>query len=80
MNAENSSATQVLWGTNINANEVQSKLKNFINTFMEDQNDENDDQDDNYLKAPYYVDQLKQIKEIEEYVLDVNCDHIYQFD
>ena len=28
---EMSSTTQVIWGTNINTNEVQMKLKNFIN-------------------------------------------------
>lgn len=29
-----SSNTQVLFGTNINTNDVSAKLKNFINTFV----------------------------------------------
>jgi hypothetical protein len=32
-NAEMSSNTQVLWGTNINTNSLQSQLKEFLMTF-----------------------------------------------
>lgn len=42
---EVSSHTQVLWGTNINTNDVQTKLKNFINNF-EEIRDDSDDEDD----------------------------------
>lgn len=38
------------------------------------------DDDEDYSKAPYYIEQLKQVHETEIYILDVNCDHIYQFD
>jgi hypothetical protein len=45
-----SSATQVIWGTNINASEVQSKLKNFIQSFVEMKDDEDEEEgDDHYL-------------------------------
>lgn len=38
---EPSSGTQVLYGTNINSNEVQQKLRNFLSTFVEmDENEE----------------------------------------
>lgn len=29
---------------------------------------------------PYYIEQLKNIYETQQYILDVNCDHIYEFD
>lgn len=70
-----STASQLLWGTNINTNEVQTKIRNFINTFVII-NEENDD----FTQEPYYVEQLKQIKETEQYILDVDCDHVYQYD
>ena len=75
-----SSHTQVLWGTNINANEVQTKLKNFINTFVEYKEDEDEDNDDAYTKAPQYIEKLKEMREMESPILEVDCDHIFQFD
>ncbi len=39
-----------------------------------------DENDDRYDKMPYYIEQLKNINETEQYILDVNCDHIYEFD
>ena len=72
---EASSNTQVLFGTNINSNEVQNKLKNFIQSFT--QIDEDNDRFDAF---PHYIEMLKHINETEQYVLDVNCEHIYEFD
>lgn len=72
---EASQNTQVLYGTNINSNEVQQKLRNFLTTFV----DMTDD-DEDFAKEPYYISQLKVIHDTEMYILDVNCDHIYQFD
>lgn len=58
--AEPSSGTQVLYGTNINSNEVQQKLRNFLSSFtVVDENTEN------YDAMPYYLDQLKTIYETE---------------
>lgn len=59
-----SSNTQVLWGTNINTSDISIKLKEFLTTFMLD--DQEDDQmdlgdglpnNDNspYLKPPVYI-------------------------
>ena len=45
----------MLWGTNINASEVQMKLKNFINNFEEIKDDDDEDDDQQYQKAPYYI-------------------------
>ncbi|CDW88048.1 dna replication licensing factor mcm4 [Stylonychia lemnae] len=76
MNAvEASSGTQVLYGTNINSNDVQSKLRNFITNFTHMEPD-----DERFDKKPFYQEQLEQILETEQYILDVNCDHIYEFD
>ena len=48
---EASSNTQVLFGTNINSNEVHNKLRNFITGF--NKFDENDDRFD---KRPFYIE------------------------
>ena len=80
---EMSSATQVIWGTNINASEVQSKLKNFIQSFVEMKDDEeaDGDSDNAYLnQKPFYMEKLKEIRDMEDTVLEVDCDHIFQYD
>lgn len=38
------------------------------------------DDDEDFGKQPYYIEQLNLIKETEIYILDVNCDHIFEFD
>jgi hypothetical protein len=81
---EMSSNTQVLWGTNINTNDLQSKLKDFLTTFTiisddnQDLNGQNLD-DVNMYQEPHYITLLKQIAETEEYTLDVDCCHILEF-
>lgn len=72
---EASSNTQVLYGTNINSSEVQQKLRNFLTTFIQ----MNDD-DEDFRRQPYYIELLKQIHETEIFILDVDCDHIFSFD
>jgi hypothetical protein len=47
-------------------------MKNFINTFVNMGEDE-----ENFAKPPHYIEQLKIIMDTEQYVLDVDCDHIY---
>lgn len=34
---------------------------------------------EDFTKQPYYIEQLKLIKDTETYILDIDCDHIYQF-
>lgn len=72
--AEPSSNTQVLYGTNINSNEVQNKLRNFLTAFIKM------DSDDDFGKEPFYIERLREIHETEQYILDVDCDHLYEFD
>lgn len=82
-----SSNTQVLWGTNINTNDISTKLKEFLTIYMLPQDDDamdlgNDNQAndrDRYIREPYYITKLKEIAETEEYTLDVDCEHIMQF-
>ena len=60
--AENSSHTQVIWGTNINTNDVQMKLKNFISNFEEILDVEDDDDDEIYKRGSYYMRKLQEIR------------------
>lgn len=39
-----------------------------------------DEEAENYDAMPFYVEQLKVIHDTEQYILDVNCDHLYEFD
>jgi DNA replicative helicase MCM subunit Mcm2 (Cdc46/Mcm family) len=32
------------------------------------------------MRPPFYFEKLKELKELEETILEVDCDHIYQFD
>lgn len=59
--AHENSATQVIWGTNINTSEVNMKLKNFINNFEEIRDDDDMDNmdDEAFCKVPYYIQKLK---------------------
>ena len=77
---EMSSHTQVLWGTNINTSDVQMKLKNFINNFEEIKDDDDDEDDQQYQRAPHYIQKLKEVRELDGNVLDIDCDHVFQFD
>ena len=77
---EMSSHTQVLWGTNINTSDVQMKLKNFINNFEEIKDDDDDDDDQQFQRAPYYIEKLKEVRDLDGNVLDIDCDHVFQFD
>ena len=50
-------------------------MRNFLTTFVDMSDDEED-----FAKEPFYIAQLKIIHDTEMYILDVNCDHIFQFD
>lgn len=39
-----------------------------------------DDNEDKFDQMPFYMEQLKNIAETEQYILDVNCEHIYDYD
>jgi hypothetical protein len=41
----------VLWGTNINTNEVQNKIKSFITAFTIMKEDSDD-----FMQAPHYIE------------------------
>ena len=69
--SEDNICRSVLWGTDINIEEIQVKFRNFLLNFS---------QDDSSPDTPHYIQLLNEIKQTEIYVLTVNCDHIYQFD
>lgn len=72
----------MIWGTNISASELQQKLKYFLNTFVEidDNEDGNMDNDAQYMQKPFYWEKLKELRELEESVLEIDCEHLRQFD
>jgi len=66
------SNTQVLWGTNINTNDLQTNMRDFLTTFRM--------QEENMLgQEPHYIQLMKQIAETEEFFLDVDCTHLFDF-
>ena len=57
------------------------KLKNFIHNFEEiREDDDEEDDDDQYVKKSFYMQKLTEIRELDQNVLEVDCDHIFQFD
>lgn len=78
---EMSSNTQVLWGTNINTNDLQQQLKEFLLTYtiMPDADTMNDDGDDQFNITPYYITKLQEMQETEEYTLEVDCNHLFEY-
>jgi len=36
--------------------------------------------DEDYSRAPFYVERLREIHETEQYILDVDCEHLFEFD
>ena len=77
---EYSSATQVLYGTNINTNTIQTSLKEFLMTFRKPR-DEDSMVDEEYDEdaEPYYIAKLRQVSETQEFFLEVDCNHLAEF-
>lgn len=71
---------QVMWGTDINAMELIHKFRSFITEFVITELDEEEKAERIYTGIPnFYVRQLKQMSEDDIYVLNLNCDHLLQF-
>lgn len=68
-------AIAVLWGTNFDVKEVEGKIKNFIKNY---QPSSSMAEEGNVLN--YYMYKLKQIKETEQYNLNVDSEHIHEMD
>jgi hypothetical protein len=58
--------TQVVWGTNINTPDAQTRFKHFLQNYTEASTS------DSLNEVPYYIDQLKQIFETQIYVLNMD--------
>lgn len=72
------SNTQVLWGTNINTNDLQNGLKDFLLTYT-NTDDLNGQGDDAFMTEPLYISKLKNMAETEDYTLEVDCNHLYEY-
>jgi len=68
--------SEVIWGTNINAKDVEEKFVAFLKTY---QSNDLDTESDN-IGQPLYLTKLHRLHTYEQYYLDVDADHIYQFD
>ena len=84
MNNEMSANTQVFWGTNINTQDLQNKLRDFLCGFRPKPEDHDLMTEEAKLEyangEPLYITLLKQIAETEDYTLDVDCNHIHEYD
>jgi DNA replication licensing factor MCM4 len=65
--SENNQTNQILWGTNINLQDITTKMRTFLTQFKEGE-------------ALIYVDQLLEIKETEINILNLDGSHINKFD
>jgi DNA replication licensing factor MCM4 len=69
--SEGNQGQQILWGTNINLQEISNKIRSFFTTFK---------LDDRETEACIYIQHLMEIKETEVYILQVDGRHINKFD
>lgn len=74
MSMSENQATQVLWGTDINTADIQTRLRNFLIDFNLGADEDND------MAGTYYVQLLREIDDTEIYVLTVDCNHIKAHD
>lgn len=74
----------VLWGTNFDVNEVEQKIRKFIHHFMPTDHDELAGiygiEGPQPNSPSYYMSKLKQVKETEQYHVNINASHIWIFD
>jgi DNA replication licensing factor MCM4 len=73
-------STRVLWGTNISTDGLQQKIKNFVMHYQQMEMEDEDDSDYDFQALPYYVDKIKSLAAAGLSKLDINCDHIQQYD
>jgi DNA replicative helicase MCM subunit Mcm2 (Cdc46/Mcm family) len=51
-------------------------MRNFLSSFVKMEGEDDED----FGRAPFYIERLREIHETEQFVLDVDCDHIFEFD
>lgn len=59
---------------------MQQKLKEFINNFVEQKEFDQDGGDDQFARVPYYIEKLKEVRDMEQQVIDIDCQHMYAHD
>lgn len=70
-------ASQTIWGTSIDRREVEAKFRNFLKNFTASVNDQGEEV---FMGEKVYLTKLNVIRETENYVLEVDADHIFQYD
>ena len=73
-------SSRVLWGTNISTDDMQQKIKNFIMHFAQEEEEDEEEGEDAYTRMPYYVDKIKSLTRAGLSFLEIDCQHILQFD
>ncbi|XP_014217323.1 DNA replication licensing factor MCM4 [Copidosoma floridanum] len=70
----------VIWGTNVNVNRCKDQFKRFIQRFI-DPGAENDELPESMnVTEPLYMQHLNDIHTLEELFLNINCQHLKDFD
>jgi len=73
--------TMVIWGTDVSVNQVKSKFSKFLTSFIPtDLADDEQTTDGIDNSSPYYPQRLEEISMICEPFLEVNMNHMLQFD
>lgn len=75
-NMMESSQSNVIWGTNVNVTTIQSKFRHFIENFTL----VNEDSEMIENESPLYYAMISEMKLTEHFLLDLDCDHLYQHD
>lgn len=74
-------SSRVIWGTNISADAMQNKIKNFLMHFqVSEEEEEDEDEDIDYARLPYYVDKIRSLTSAGISMLEIDCQHILQHD
>lgn len=67
------SGSQVIFGTTINLEEIQTKEKNFINHFQQELNEDDVD----FSAKPFYLTKILDLQQTEQKYLEVDMDHVF---
>lgn len=70
----------VIWGTDVVVSQCKEKFRRFISKYL-DKNVAGDEQFDGMdINEPYYLQRLEEISIVGEPFLNINCEHLREFD
>lgn len=70
----------VIWGTDVVVSHCKEKFRRFILKFVEKNVDEDEAFEGMDINQPYYLQRLEEINAIGEPFLNINCEHLREFD